>query len=103
MALIQAQLIEQAALEGIQDGLFIASIAHRFMQGLIMENLGINSVFHYQSLHKSGFYADKHDGRILENSDRYTECLLRLPLFYELSLDQCQYIINAIQDFDFDK
>ncbi len=68
-----------------------------------LKSLGINAVFHYLSLHKSAFYADKHDGRTLENSDRYTECLLRLPMYYELSLDQCQYIINAIHDFKFDK
>ena len=68
-----------------------------------LKDLGINAVFHYLSLHKSPFYADKHDGRILENSDRYTDCLLRLPMFYELGLDECQFIINAIHDFKFDK
>ncbi len=68
-----------------------------------LKDLGINAVFHYLSLHKSPFYADKHDGRILEHSDRYTDCLLRLPMFYELGLDDCQYIINAIHDFKFDK
>ena len=44
----------------------------------------IYSVFHYLSLHKSDFYASKHDGRELINADIYTDCLLRLPLFYEL-------------------
>ena len=72
--------------------------------GLIahLKNLGINAVFHYLSLHKSAFYSDKHDGRTLENSDRYSECLIRLPMFYELSLEECQYIIKAIRDFKFD-
>jgi dTDP-4-amino-4,6-dideoxygalactose transaminase len=68
-----------------------------------MKSLDITAVFHYLSLHKSAFYADKHDGRTLENSDRYTDCLLRLPMYYELSLDECQFIINAIHDFKFDK
>lgn len=45
---------------------------------------GVYSVFHYLSLHKSPFYADKHDGRDLKESDRYTDTLLRLPMFYEL-------------------
>ncbi len=73
--------------------------------GLIahLKNLGINAVFHYLSLHKSAFYSDKHDGRTLENSDRYSECLIRLPMFYELSLEECQYIIKAIRDFKFDQ
>jgi dTDP-4-amino-4,6-dideoxygalactose transaminase len=67
-----------------------------------LKKLGITAVFHYLSLHKSAFYADRHDGRVLENSDRYSECLVRLPMFYELSLEECQYIINAILDFKFE-
>jgi dTDP-4-amino-4,6-dideoxygalactose transaminase len=66
-----------------------------------LKNLGIAAVFHYQSLHRSNFYADKHDGRSLENSDRYTDCLVRLPMYYELSQEECQYIIQSIRDFDF--
>ncbi|HCC70924.1 MAG TPA: dTDP-4-amino-4,6-dideoxygalactose transaminase [Bacteroidales bacterium] len=68
-----------------------------------LKDLGINAVFHYLSLHKSPFYAERHDGRTLENSDRYTDCLLRLPMYYEFSLDECQFIIDAIHDFKFDK
>ncbi len=44
----------------------------------------ILSVFHYISLHKSPFYLDKHDGRELPETDNFTDCLVRLPLFYEL-------------------
>ncbi len=57
----------------------------RFIADLKLKN--IHTVFHYQSLHKSAYYNNKHDGRDLLNSDRYTECLVRLPLFYELDLD----------------
>jgi dTDP-4-amino-4,6-dideoxygalactose transaminase len=45
----------------------------------------ILAVFHYISLHSSPFYKEKHDGRILENSDNFTDKLLRLPMFYELN------------------
>ena len=41
-------------------------------------------MFHYLSLHKSHYYNDKHDGRALPYSDIYSDCLLRLPMFYEL-------------------
>lgn len=44
----------------------------------------ILAVFHYQSLHSSPYFSSLHDGRKLVNSDRYTDCLLRLPLFPEL-------------------
>ena len=45
----------------------------------------ILAVFHYLGLHNSPFYISKHNGRILQESDRYTECLVRLPMFYELN------------------
>ncbi len=56
-------------------------------------------VFHYLSLHKSEYYADKHDGRELPNSDRYSDCLLRLPMFYELTNQHINKITNVINDF----
>jgi len=44
----------------------------------------ILAVFHYLSLHSSEYYTLKHDGRNLPNCDRFADCLVRLPLFYEL-------------------
>ncbi len=60
---------------------------------------GILSVFHYLSLHKSAFYEAKHDGRSLYQSDYYTDTLLRLPLFFELSNEQVDFITNSINKF----
>lgn len=57
----------------------------------------INSVFHYLSLHKSEYYKMKHDGRELPNSDQYTDCLLRLPFYYELSTTDIERICNCIK------
>ncbi|MEM0541492.1 dTDP-4-amino-4,6-dideoxygalactose transaminase [Flavobacterium sp. j3] len=59
----------------------------------------ILAVFHYLSLHKSEFYAKKHDGRNLLNSDKFEDCLLRLPLFYEQTEEQQKKIINIINSF----
>ncbi|HCR49305.1 MAG TPA: dTDP-4-amino-4,6-dideoxygalactose transaminase, partial [Bacteroidetes bacterium] len=59
---------------------------------------GFHAVFHYLSLHRSPYYAPKHDGRNLPNTDFYTDCLIRLPLFYELdaiSIDRMIPIIRA--------
>jgi dTDP-4-amino-4,6-dideoxygalactose transaminase len=53
----------------------------------LIENLKseeIQAVFHYQSLHKSPFYKSKHDHRELPQSDLYSECLVRLPLYYDI-------------------
>ena len=57
----------------------------------------ILSVFHYLSLHKSPFYQAKHDGRELPESDRYSDCLLRLPLFYEINKMNLKRIIDLIK------
>ncbi|MBO7508399.1 MAG: dTDP-4-amino-4,6-dideoxygalactose transaminase, partial [Clostridia bacterium] len=45
------------------------------------------AVFHYLSLHSSEYYKDKHDGRALPECDRYADCLVRLPMYYDLSED----------------
>jgi len=58
---------------------------------------GINAVFHYLSLHSSEFYKNKHDGRELKNTDRYTDCLLRLPLFFELTQKEVEQICQTIK------
>ncbi|MFH1004438.1 MAG: dTDP-4-amino-4,6-dideoxygalactose transaminase [Bacteroidota bacterium] len=59
----------------------------------------IYSVFHYQSLHNSQFYKNKHDGRELNMSVFYTERLIRLPLFFELKRNDIQRIISSIKNF----
>ncbi len=46
-----------------------------------LKNNGIGAAFHYQSLHKSDYYRERHDGRELKNCDRYSDCLVRLPLY----------------------
>lgn len=63
----------------------------------IKEN-GAQAVFHYLSLHSSEYYKDKHDGRELPNCDRYADCLVRLPLFYELEEKQVDYITDVINE-----
>jgi len=65
----------------------------------LLKDNGILSVFHYLSLHKSQFYADKHDGRALPETDRYADCLVRLPLFYELETADVLKISDLILGF----
>lgn len=67
-----------------------------------LKSKGILAVFHYLSLHKSSFYFEKHDTRILTNSDYYSDSLVRLPLYYDLSDDELDYIINTIVEEDYD-
>jgi dTDP-4-amino-4,6-dideoxygalactose transaminase len=60
---------------------------------------GVNAVFHYQSLYKSPFYRDKFSGDKLFWSDKYSNCLIRLPLFYNLRVRDIDYIIASIKSF----
>jgi dTDP-4-amino-4,6-dideoxygalactose transaminase len=64
-----------------------------------LKNKGILSVFHYLSLHKSTFYKSNADQRTLNESDRYSECLVRLPFFFELSNDSQMKTIDAVLEF----
>lgn len=59
----------------------------------------ILAVFHYLSLHKSTFYKDKYNGETLPMADHYSNCLVRLPLFYELDAKDQAFIISTILDF----
>ena len=56
----------------------------------------VSAVFHYLSLHKSPFYMEKHDKRDLPNTDKYADCLVRLPMYYELGDSQIDNIIDLI-------
>ena len=58
----------------------------------------IMAVFHYQSLHRSPYYSDKYTGGELPHSDRYTDTLVRLPMYYELTDDDVDRICSIIHD-----
>ncbi|MBD3178743.1 MAG: dTDP-4-amino-4,6-dideoxygalactose transaminase, partial [Candidatus Latescibacteria bacterium] len=60
---------------------------------------GIHAVFHYSSLHKSEYYRKEHDGRILKNADRFSDCLVRLPFYYELQDRDIEEIVGRISEF----
>lgn len=88
---------------------------------------GVLSVFHYLSLHKSPFYAThaeyrpdmyqqtesvsltSFDGTVadetvvvgldLPNCDRFADCLLRLPMYFELTDEEVTNICSLIKDF----
>ena len=61
-----------------------------------MKAQDVQCVFHYLALHASAFYAGKHDGRALPNCDRFADCLVRLPLFYELDVAKVLESVAAI-------
>jgi len=56
----------------------------------------INTAFHYLTLHKSHYYNTQHDGRELPICTRFANGLLRLPLYYDLGLEEVEYIVKTI-------
>lgn len=64
-----------------------------------LKDKGIGAVFHYLSLHKSEFFKEKHDERELINADRFSDCLVRLPLHLHLTDADVAYIVDCIKDF----
>jgi len=70
--------------------------------GLIqyLKDNGVQAPFHYLSLHQSEYYK-KHTDNIpnLPLCDMYADCLVRLPMFYELEMEQVEEICKLIKDF----
>ena len=92
-----------------------------------LKDNGVMSVFHYLSLHKSGFYTGHADSRPenlqevemhnvknfdgsmtdelrvvgldLPECDRFADCLLRLPMYYELETAEVNEVIRSINAF----
>jgi dTDP-4-amino-4,6-dideoxygalactose transaminase len=64
-----------------------------------LKEKNIHAVFHYQSLHQSPYFKPLHDGRKLIHSDRFTNCLVRLPFYFELSPADQATVVKEIQAF----
>tara|TARA_R110002072_G_scaffold131586_4_gene271389 strand:+ start:23090 stop:24214 length:1125 start_codon:yes stop_codon:yes gene_type:complete len=75
------------------------SIEERSKLIVFLKSRDVHAVFHYLSLHKSEFYLKHNELVHLPNSDKFTDCLVRLPFFYELSHKDQNYIIDSIIQF----
>jgi len=64
---------------------------------------GVSAVFHYIPLH--GAPASKLYGRVfgsMEVTQRISDCLLRLPLYYGMEKEDVRYVIQKVTDFYLD-
>lgn len=75
------------------------SLEERSRLILHLKEKEISAVFHYLSLHKSPYYSSRSGSLKLIHSDRYTDCLLRLPFYFELSRKDVQLICSEIKSF----
>ncbi len=70
--------------------------------GLIsfLKERNVLAPFHYLPLHKSEYYSSQiYDCRDLPNCDIYADRLVRMPMFYELELEQVDYVCDLIKTF----
>ena len=82
--------------------LFYLVCRDRAERAALIAHLGqrrVLAVFHYLALHRSPYYAARHDGRPLPWAEHYTGCLVRLPLFYELSAADQRRVVAAVLGF----
>lgn len=60
----------------------------------------VTAPFHYLSLHKSDYYLNHSDLRPdLPYCDMYADCLVRLPMFYELELEEVDCVVGLIKNY----
>lgn len=60
----------------------------------------ITAPFHYLSLHKSAYYVE-HSCSVpeLPKCDMYADCLVRLPMYYELNFQIVDKIVDLIKEY----
>ena len=63
----------------------------------VLRDRGIQTTFHYLPLHSSDYYRSRFHGQPLVHCDHYGDCLVRLPLFYELTDQQATEIAQAVK------
>jgi dTDP-4-amino-4,6-dideoxygalactose transaminase len=67
-----------------------------------LKSNGVQAIFHYIPLHRSPFYQkiNPNDER-LPRAEKYGDCLVRLPFFVEITMDQIQYVEECVSNFAF--
>jgi dTDP-4-amino-4,6-dideoxygalactose transaminase len=61
-----------------------------------LKEQGVPASFHYQALHKSAFM---HSSASLPNSEKFSDQLVRLPLYPDLTDVQTDRVISAVRSF----
>lgn len=65
-----------------------------------LKDNGIQACFHYLALHKSEYYTTHYTDRPnLPNCDHFADCLVRMPMYYELKKEEVTYITDKIKEF----
>lgn len=83
-------------------GFFVVCNSKETRDDLIrfMAKKDIQLSFHYQALHQSKYYLDRNHQVIqLPNAESFSDCLVRLPLYVEMEIEEVQEICGEVQEF----
>ncbi|HQQ96402.1 MAG TPA: dTDP-4-amino-4,6-dideoxygalactose transaminase [Cyclobacteriaceae bacterium] len=75
------------------------SVQERDAMMIHLRHDGIQAIFHYIPLHTSPYFKPFYQGRILHHTQRYADCLLRLPFYTDLAKPDIDRVINSIYRF----
>jgi dTDP-4-amino-4,6-dideoxygalactose transaminase len=93
------EAIEGSSVNGHMYYIVCKNLDQRNQLIACLKEKGIQAVFHYLSLHRSAYFAAQYKGAALTYSDHYTDCLVRLPLYTSLALEEQDEIIKTILEF----
>ncbi len=75
------------------------SVQERDAMMIHLRQDGIQAIFHYIPLHTSPYFKPHYQGRPLRHTERYADCLLRLPFYADLAKQDIDRVINSIYRF----
>ena len=92
---------EYATNNGHMFYLVCRSLEERTKLIAYLKEQGVGAVFHYLSLHLSDYYKEHHVGEIpnLPACDHFADCLVRLPMFFELTDEEALHVVSSIREF----
>lgn len=82
--------------------IFYLMVNNKQTRKTLLEHLnanGIKAIFHYVPLHSSPFFTEGFNSCYLENTEKTSNLIIRLPLFCELEENEQNFIINEIYTF----
>lgn len=80
--------------------LVCASLVERDALIKFLKENGVQAMFHYPGLHSSPFFNKLHAGSLsLPNAEKFSDGLLRLPLYTELEPEKIAFICSLVSEF----
>ena len=60
---------------------------------------GISAIFHYVPLHNAPYWKGKYNGVDLPVTDKVSETLLRLPLYFGMKREDIEFVVSKVREY----